>query len=147
MRLLFALRPGRLLGTFLLTGLLLFASSCGDLAAALPERPTPVPTLARLPSVTPVTPSPTPSVTPLPTLTPTPLPLRGTVAVTANVRSGPGTDFTPVGVFEAGAPVILVSRNGDWFEIIGPGELRGWMFLQVLEIDPTTAAAVPESDP
>lgn len=122
--------------------MVLLLAACGDLAEALPERPSPVPTLARLPSVTPVTPSPTPAPTLAPTLTPTPRPLVATVARAANVRGGPGTDFAIVGVLEGGATVTLLQRRDDWF-VIEAGELEGWMFRDLLEIDPATELAVP----
>lgn len=120
--------------------------ACADLSAALPERITPVPTLPRLPSVTPVTPSPTrpPTATPEPTATP--LPLLATVAVAANVRAGPSVDFEVVGVVNPGATIRLLGRQNDWYQI-SADEVNGWMSNQVLEIDPEIAAAVPETAP
>ncbi len=147
MRQLLARPLGRLLLSITLTGLLFTLGACGDLASALPARPTPVPTLARLPSVTPMTPSATrpPTETPAPVMTPTPAPLRGTVAVGANVREGPGIGFAIVGVLDEGTRVELLSRSNDWYEIVGPGGLTGWMSEQVLTVDPVTASAVPEA--
>ncbi len=149
MRQLLARPAGRLLWTATFVAALLGLVACGDLASALPARPTPVPTLARLPSVTPVTPSPTrpPTVTPVLALTPTAVPLRASVAVGANVRAGPGTDFAIVGVLAPGDEVQLLSRSGDWYEVIGPGQVSGWMSGLVLTIDPATDAAVPASSP
>lgn len=123
--------------------------ACGDVAASLPARPSPVPTLARLPSVTPVTPRPTapPTATPATDATPTAAPLAGAVARAANVRAGPGVEFAIVGVRDAGARVILAGRFGEWFKIRGVDGLEGWMAGQVLEVDPATAAAVPEVQP
>lgn len=124
-------------------------AACADVAASLPARPSPVPTLARLPSVTPVTPRPTapPTATPGIVGTPTPMPLRGLVATNANVRAGPGVDFAIVGVLDAGAAVELQARDGEWYQVSGPGEVRGWMSGVVLEIDPATNAAVPQAAP
>ena len=124
-------------------------AACADVAASLPARPTPVPTLARLPSVTPVTPRPTapPTAEPVVVGTPTPAPLRGSVATNANVRAGPGVEFAIVGVLDAGALVVLESREGEWYQISGPNEVRGWMSGVVLEIDPATNAAVPQAAP
>lgn len=122
--------------------LALMLAACGDLEAALPERPTPVPTLPRLPSVTPITPSPTPAPTLTPTLTPTPRPLVATVARAANVRAGPGTTFDIVGTMEAGVTVILLHRRDDWFAI-ETVDVKGWMFRDLLELDPATEQAVP----
>ncbi|HMQ29297.1 MAG TPA: SH3 domain-containing protein [Chloroflexaceae bacterium] len=137
--------PGRLLLAALFTALLLTLGACGDLASALPARPTPVPTLARLPSVTPVTPSatPPPTLTPAPVTTPTAVPLLGTVAIGANVREGPGIAFAVVGVLDEGAQVELLGRSGGWYEVAAPGGLTGWMSGQVLTIDPVTDSAVP----
>lgn len=141
-------RPaGRFLAAALFSAALLALGACGDLASALPARPTPVPTLARLPSVTPVTPSATREPTPtlVPIITPTPVPLLASVAVAANVRAGPGTSFDVVGTLAADAEVRLLRRSADWYEIVGPDEVAGWMSGQVLTIDPATAAAVPAS--
>ncbi|PDW03678.1 SH3 domain-containing protein [Candidatus Viridilinea mediisalina] len=122
--------------------LALILAACGDLEAALPERPTPVPTLPRLPSVTPITPSPTPAPTFTPTLTPTPRPLVATVVRAANVRAGPGTSFAIVGTMEAGVTVTLHSQRDDWFAI-ETTDITGWMFRDLLELDPATERAVP----
>ncbi len=129
--------------------LLFLLGACGDPAAVLPARPTPVPTLARLPSVTPVPPTPSlpalpPTALPAPA---TPEPLLARVAVVANLRAGPGTEHPVLDVFEAGVPVRLLGRSGAWYQVQGPGEQRGWMAAEVLEIDPATVGAVPEISP
>jgi hypothetical protein len=123
-----------------------FFTACADLTADLPPRPTPFPTLERLPSVTPVTPSPTPppTATLVPLATPTPTPLPATVATTANVRSNPSLDSSVVLVVEAGQALNLRARQGDWYAVELPGGLSGWMAASVLTIDPAIAAAVPE---
>lgn len=123
-------------------------AACADVAASLPARPTPVPTLARLPSVTPVTPRPaTPTPTPSIAVTPTPEPLVGTVLRAANVRQGPGVDFGIAGIQAAGDEVTLTGRRGEWFQVRTATGIEGWMSSQVLEVDPATAAAVPEVSP
>jgi uncharacterized protein YgiM (DUF1202 family) len=128
--------------------LLALLSACADVAASLPARPTPVATLARLPSVTPVTPRPTPppTETPVAETTPTVAPLTGTVNIGANVRSGPGVEFAIVGVLAEGDVVALEGRQGTWY-LVRVGELNGWMSGQVLTIDPELNAAVPEARP
>ena len=128
---------------------LLSLGACANLATTLPARPTPVPTLARLPSVTPVPPIPTtlPATPTVPASTPTPEPPVGRVAVAANVRAGPGLEYAVVGGLTAGAPVSLLGRFDTWYRVQGPGEVRGWMASQVLEIDPAIAAMVPETRP
>ncbi|MFQ3663169.1 MAG: SH3 domain-containing protein, partial [Chloroflexaceae bacterium] len=142
--------PGCLHFASLVMALLpLLLGACGDPAAVLPARPTPVPTLARLPSVTPVPPTPSLLALPptaLPALA-TPEPLLARVAVVANLRAGPGTEHAVLDVFEAGVPVRLLGRLGAWYQVQGPGERRGWMAAEVLEIDPATAGAVPEISP
>ncbi len=128
---------------------LLSLGACTDLAATLPERPTPVPTLARLPSVTPMPPGPptAPAMPTVPASTPTPEPPVGRVAMAANVRAGPGLEYAVVGGLAAGAPVSLLGRFDTWYRVQGPGEVRGWMAGQVLEIDPAIAAMVPAIRP
>ncbi|MFV9506408.1 MAG: SH3 domain-containing protein [Oscillochloridaceae bacterium umkhey_bin13] len=144
----FSLALKRGLVSLSVVGVLLFGvGGCGDLEASLPPRPTPVPTLPRLPSVTPVTPSPTRAPTATPTLTPTPVPLLGVVARSANVRGGPGINFPIVGVLANGDVVTLLRRSGDWYEVTAPDNLNGWMIRSVLELDPATEAAVPRVVP
>ena len=142
-------RPlGQWLALLVVGSLLLSLGACGDLASALPPRPSPVPTLARLPSVTPATPSATrPPAPPTPIVTPTTVPLSVLVAIAANVRAGPGLTFAVVGGFDAGTLVRLQRQHTGWFQVIGPEELTGWVFGQVLELDPATEAAVPTDTP
>jgi hypothetical protein len=124
----------------------LFLTACVDLVAVVPERPSAVPTLARLPSVTPVTPSPIPSPTPIPALTPTPEPLVALVISPANIRGGPGTDFPIVGILDVGASVTLLRRRGDWFAI-STTDLSGWIFRELIAIDPATEQLVSIDQP
>lgn len=126
--------------------LCLVLGACTDLTADLPPRPTPFPTLERLPSVTPVTPSPTPppTATLVPPTTPTPIPLPALVATTANLRSNPSLDSSVVLIVEAGQAINLRARQGEWYAIELPGGVSGWMAASVLTIDPAVAASVPE---
>jgi hypothetical protein len=128
----------------------LLLSGCGDLSGALPPRPTPVPTLARLPTVTPPRPTVTPFPTvipPSPTITPeTAATLLATVVRNANIRGGPGIDFTIVGIATEGDTITLRSARDGWYAITTNDGLEGWMSETVLEIDPQTAEAVPLSD-
>ena len=125
---------------------MLLLTACVELVAVVPERPSPVPTLARLPSVTPVTPSPIPTSTPIPTVTPTPEPLVALVVSAANIRSGPGTDFPIVGSLDVGASVNLMRRRGDWFAIT-TANLSGWIFRELIIVDPATEQVVPIDQP
>jgi uncharacterized protein YgiM (DUF1202 family) len=139
--------PSRLARLVLAGAAALLLAACADVAASLPARPSPVPTLARLPSVTPVTPRPTapPTPTPIIVVTPTAAPLAGAVATTANVRAGAGVEFAVVGVLEQGTPVALEGRRGQWYLIRSADGVSGWMSSLVLEVAPETAAAVPEA--
>lgn len=141
-------RPQRAAAAGITLALALALAACGDLVAALPPRPSPFPTLARLPSVTPVTPSPTrpPTATP-PQATPTPAPLLVRAPGPANVRSGPGVSFEIVGVVAADDPIELLGRSGDWYRVALADGSVGWMAGQVLGIAPDVAAAVPLVEP
>jgi hypothetical protein len=132
--------------------LIVALSGCDYVTSALPPSPSPFPTLARLPSVTPVTPSPTPLPSPtllpeLPTTTPTPEILRGTVAVGANVRAGPSLDFAIVTSLVAGSDIVLRGHSNGWYQVRIPDGTEGWMSEQVIEIAPETATAVPTVGP
>jgi SH3-like domain-containing protein len=113
--------------------------------------PTPVPTLARLPTVTP----PRPTVTPFPTIAPlvptaTPQAANLLVAIVirnANIRNGPGTTFEIIGIANEGSQVALRGTRDDWYAITTADGLEGWMSGVVLEIDPQTAEAVPVDSP
>lgn len=125
---------------------LLLLSSCDYIRSALPPSPSPFPVLARLPTVTPMTPSPTPppTRTPRPTPTTPPLPaLEGTVAVGANVRSGPSTDFPIVTSIVAGSSVTILGQSGTWYQIKTPEGVEGWMSALVLEVSPAVVTAIP----
>jgi SH3-like domain-containing protein len=124
-------------------------AACGDLAAALPPRPSPFPTLERLPSVTPVTPSPIPTPTPTAIAEPSPTPTLplAFVTVNANMRSGPGTDFMIVSVVSAGSSIALSGRQDDWYQVRTADGIEGWMSNLVLEVDPAVADSVPLTQP
>jgi hypothetical protein len=139
----------------LFPALVLLTSGCGDfqeyISEALPPSPSPFPTMARLPSVTPVTPSATlaPTFTPQPTLTATPtlVPVyEGIVAVGANVRSGPGIEFSIVTSVVAGTQVTLLERQGEWLRVDLDEDTEGWMSEQVIELDPAVATAIPQAE-
>ncbi len=121
-------------------------AGCGDLAAALPPRPTPFPVLAHLPSVTPVTPSPTSPATATPRIiTPTPTPDFPHILVpaTANMRSGPGIDFMIVAVISPGSSITLSRHQGDWYEVRTDAGQKGWISNLILKVDPAIATHVP----
>lgn len=140
-----------------MTRLLLFALcgwmlvGCTALADVELPRFTPVPTIGRLPSVTPAPPEPTATAivpTAPPTLTSTPEPLTGVVAVGANVRAGPSTRRPIVGSLAAGSEVILINSDENWYEIRTPDDsLTGWMIADVLDIKDETLEQVPTVTP
>jgi hypothetical protein len=131
--------------------LLLALAGCGeylDFEAALPPSPSPFPTMARLATVTPVTPSPT--LAPTPTRRPTtiatptePIPLEAVTIVGANVRAGPGTDFAVVDTILADEVVTLNGRLGEWYRLRTPDGIDGWMAAEVLGVPPEVAESVP----
>ncbi|RDH86267.1 MAG: hypothetical protein DIZ78_08805 [endosymbiont of Escarpia spicata] len=46
----------------------------------------------------------------------------------ANLRSGPGTDYSLVATVESGAAMITLGNSGDWVQVIVRETLvRGWM--------------------
>jgi len=64
----------------------------------------------------------------------------------ANIRGGPGTDFPIVGILDVGASVTLMRRRGDWFAIT-TADFSGWIFRELIVIDPATEQAVPIDQP
>lgn len=140
-----AYRPGRIV-ICLLCSFIVLLCGCDYIRSALPPSPSPFPVLARLPTVTPMTPSPTPQPTRTPRPSPTRRPppaLQGTVAVGANVRVGPGTDFAIVTSIVAGNTVTILGQNSGWYQVQTPDGSKGWMSALVLEVTPAVATAVP----
>lgn len=122
---------------------------CSALTGALPPSPSPFPTLARLPSVTPMPPTAPPAPTRV-AASPTPEAAARSARVTAfeaNVRLGPGTTFAVVTIVGVGQEVVLRSQNQGWYEVTTPDGKRGWMAALVLDVDPDLAAAVPTVTP
>jgi uncharacterized protein YgiM (DUF1202 family) len=92
----------------------------------LPPSPTvPSPTATRTPAVTPTLPAPSPSTSTPTAPTPTP-------AIVANedtsVYSGPGADYSVIGLLKAGESAIVVGRNADstWWQIRFQAD-RAWV--------------------
>jgi hypothetical protein len=133
------------LSCFLLCG-------CDYIASALPPTPSPFPTLARLPTVTPAPPTPTiePTPTPVPpppTSTPTPTPLEASTRVGANVREGPGLDYAVIGSVRQNEAVVLHGIYEGWYRVTTGTDLEGWMASDVLVVAPDVATAVPTTQP
>src|SRR5262249_1977142 len=136
-----------LTGCLIMLAAILLLTGCAALAEIELPRPTAVPTLARLPSVTSVPPTATnlpatPTSTPLPP-TPTSEPVMATVRVGANVRSGPGLSFDVVGTVQEGAEVTLLSVSNDWYQIRYSDTLSGWMLNEVLVVPEDAAPLIP----
>ena len=53
-----------------------------------------------------------------------------------NVRSGPGTRYTRIGVLHRGDPVEVVSRSGNWYQIRG-SRGTGWVSGSYISIRPS----------
>ena len=119
---------------FLLVLLLLFASACTG-----PEPspvPTPTGTASPLPTLVPSqTPTPTPEP---PTPTATALTIQGTLTIKVNVRSGPGSSFTSLGLLNAGQKVQVLARDtsGQWYQVLYPVAPAGiaWVSAQYVQI-------------
>lgn len=71
------------------------------------------------------TPTPTDTPTPMPTPVPptdTPLPPLAVVGTQgANIRSGPGTNFSIVGRADPGTQLLVIGRYADWWQVLYNG--------------------------
>jgi len=132
------------------------ADMAASVAAQPADTPTPEPSPTLVPTDTPIpvpptnTPMPAPTATPIaPTPTPSdaattpvivvaPSALVATEGVVLNVRGGPGTDYTVLGMLEPGTELTLLARSADgaWFQIAYPPDSdgRGWVVGEFLEI-------------
>lgn len=111
--------------------------------------PTPTRTPTHLPTITPrptQTPTPRPTSTPRPTIAPThrptstPQPATVTVSVSnANLRSGPGTNYSTVGSASNGQQFDVIARTGTsgnrWYLVDMGNGSRGWISEQVATLD------------
>jgi uncharacterized protein YgiM (DUF1202 family) len=95
-------------------------------AATIPASPTPSPTL-----------TPTPTYTP--SLTPT-LPPGANARIyddsRVNLRAGPGTNFSALGLMEPGAPLALIGRNtaSTWVNVNTFDGRSGWVFRELVVV-------------
>ncbi len=133
------------IGLFLL---LIAFSGCARSSSALPIQPSPVSTLARLPSVTAIPPTSVRSPSPSPTRTLTSTPMwMAVVVIESNVRLGPGVDFRSIGVRVVGDTVIVVSQDNNWYQVIATDGMTGWMSSLVLSIDQDMVSVIPTGTP
>ncbi len=94
------------------------APSAGD-APGTPQPP--VPGVVETPEVQP--PAATCTVTPR-------------IGIGASVRSGPGADFPPFAVAQAGLPLIPTGQSGTgWFRINYQGSVEGWISEQTVSVE------------
>lgn len=79
-------------------------------------------------------PSPIPSETPIPSATPSQVTITVNLP-TANIRSGPGTDFERIGTLEEGEQMPVVGGNEDfsWFVIMYRGN-QAWISEDVVDV-------------
>lgn len=131
------------------------ASNGGGPFASLRSSPTPTASATPLPSPTPMpmpTLPPTDTPVPAPTQEPTAVPPTATpvaadiVAGTdgANVRSGPGTNFTRLGYLDPGAQAPVTGRYSDWWQIDYAGT-PAWVYAEI--VTPSHTDAVSEVQP
>lgn len=97
------------------------------------------------------TPTRRPSSTPRPTSTPEPITITVSVA-SANIRSGPGTNYSLVATAVRNAPLTVIAQNGvagdRWYLVVYGSNQRGWISDQVVSLGVSvnqipTAATIP----
>lgn len=94
-------------------------------ATAVPPEPTATPTPAASPTATATQP---PTLTPTPTPTPA-APSARVLAEPVNLRSGPGTDFPPLGIARLGEVYALLGRSadGEWYQVCCVRNAPAWI--------------------
>jgi uncharacterized protein YraI len=104
----------------------------------IPATPSLTPSPTATPTAQPTsTFAPTPAATPTRTPTPTPQnPIASAVNVNVNIRSGPGTDYPPIGVLSMGQSCPIIGRNGSatWWQIRCTNALTGWVSDSVVTV-------------
>ncbi|KAF0106636.1 MAG: peptidase S9 family protein [Anaerolineaceae bacterium] len=116
----------------LLLTLALLLAACGT---ATPSAATPTLILPTIP--TSFVPAATFTPLPPPTITATTVVVAGTLTFQVNVRSGPGVDYSLLGMLNAGETVQVTGQSGDgaWFQIFysaGSGGI-GWVSAQYVD--------------
>lgn len=123
---------------FFATAVILLLAACATATpkAAATVSPSPTASETRPPSATP----------PPPTPTATPTPIQGTTRAQVNVRSGPGTGYTSLGLINPGQTVEIVSRDasGNWYLILYPSapQGRGWVTAAFVQAEAATAVPI-----
>lgn len=104
--------------------------------ATVPSEPTATLTPTALPTPT-ATEQPTP--TPSPTFTPA-APIARVIAEPVNLRSGPGTDFPPLGIARLGEVYTLQGRSADggWYQICCVRDAPAWISASLIATEGIT---------
>jgi uncharacterized protein YraI len=163
LRVLSAWRPALAWGCLLTLGLgglcyggILLAGGSSPPVQVAPRTPTLQARLTATPIITPtfsLTPSPTAPPTPAPTATsrtptntPTPVPEAIVAAAQINLRTGPGANYDIIGQLREGDPLDVLGRNraGDWLEVAPAQNPRGWVSLELVELN-IAAGIIPVS--
>ena len=131
-------------------------------ATRVPPTRTPIPPSATaiLPSPTPVPPSRTPlppTVTEIPPtatdsfpLTMYSSPLRKYVRGVVNLRQGPGTSYSKIGLLTAGTQLEVIGQSGDWYLVMhnhGEAFIAGWLAYDIETSTPTPAPTATRASP
>lgn len=133
---------------------IIVVSSIQPATPPTPETPTATPTQSATAeptsaATTAPTSSPSPSATPLPPATPA-VPVAVVTAANVNVRSGPGTEYPPVGNLVSGRTCTIVGRNQNatWWQLSCPGAVSGWVFGELLALaGPVSTVPVVQTAP
>lgn len=109
-------------------------------ASATATSPTAVP--SRTPRAT-ATQTPTPQAEATATETPTPQPAVRVIVPSANIRTGPGTDYRILGFLVEDEVVSVLAWNGEgenpWYVVLTPNDMVGWLAASATEpITPPT---------
>ena len=107
---------------------------------------------ARYVTVIPATPTPKPTVTPTPKPTATPSPagsLAGKLnAGGVNLRTGPSTNDTSLGLLAKNTPVTVLGSSGDWYRLtVNATGVTGYVFARYVTIIPSTPTPNPTVTP
>ncbi len=91
-----------------------------------------------------------PTVEPAPTAQAAPTGFREPVGMVEadllNLREGPGTRFALLGQYPKGSQVTILSRAGEWLEVLTGDGKTGWMLAEFLRFDAEKVAALPTAE-
>ena len=93
------------------------------------------------------------SAEPKPAAVPTPAEApasgEGIVSVSANLRAGPGTEYTATGGLDAGAAIQIVGQDdaGDWYQLVGGDWIAAFLVIRTAESRQSETVSVTKSTP